>query len=348
MYRCLMIGAGGMAGGWIRTMFPNFRDRMRVVGLVDIRPEILNDGADFLGLPAGARFTDMSAAFEQVEADFCTIVIPPAAHEAAALGAAARGLPILSEKPIADTWDACRRIFRAVTDAGVKMQVVQNYRFTPRIMTLKKAVEGGDLGPPRYLIARFSADYRRRNSWGKFRHEIPHSLLVEGSVHHFDQIRNLAGADCARISGWEWNPPNESFDGESQALYVMQMANGLHATYEGNCLGAGTQNGWHQEFFRVECESGAAVLDRDGTVRSVRHTAGRGVQVDDLPPVRLPHEGHHRIIEQFLDWLDGGPEPPTRLSDNIRSAAMLFGAIEASETGQVVDVAAQVQALLAP
>jgi len=24
-----------------------------------------------------------------------------------------------------------------------------------------------------------------------------HALLVEGSVHHFDQIRNLAGADCA-------------------------------------------------------------------------------------------------------------------------------------------------------
>ena len=43
------------------------------------------------------------------------------------------------------------------------------------------------------------------------------------------------------------------------------------------------------------------------------------------------------IIEQFLDWLDGGDAPPTVLADNIHSSAMLFGAIEASETGQTVE-----------
>ena len=37
-----------------------------------------------------------------------------------------RGLPILSEKPIADTWQASIDILRAVQGAGLKMQVVQN------------------------------------------------------------------------------------------------------------------------------------------------------------------------------------------------------------------------------
>src|SRR5205823_4036934 len=270
--------------------------------------------------------------------DFCTVVIPPAFHEEAVMQAVARRVPILSEKPIADTWEACCRIHRAVSDAGLRMQVVQNYRFTPRIMTLKSVIESGEVGSLRYLIARFAADYRRRDSWGKFRHAIAHSLLIEGGVHHFDQLRNLAGADCSQLAGWEWNPPNESFDGESLGLFVLRMANGVCATYEGNCLEAGSQNSWHGELYRAECENAAVTLDRDGVVRITRHSPGTGLSVQDVAPVRRPHEGHLAILEQFLDWLDGGEAPATVLDDNLRSAAMVFAAIEASRAGQAVDV----------
>src|SRR5438270_3695744 len=147
MKRCLMIGAGGMAEHWIRQVFPPFRERVRIVGLVDVRPEPLEKAAAFLDLPASACFAEMAAAFERVEADFCTIVIPPAFHEEAVMHAVRRALPILSEKPIADTWEACARIYRAVTGAGLRMQVVQNYRFEPRILTVKPVLEGGELGP---------------------------------------------------------------------------------------------------------------------------------------------------------------------------------------------------------
>jgi hypothetical protein len=82
-------------------------------------------------------------------------------------------------------------------------------------------------------------------------------------------------------------------------------------------------------------------VDRDNVVRVTRHAPGQGVRTDEVAPVRRPHEGHHRIVEQFLDWLDGGPTPPTALQDNIRSAAMLFAAIDASERGETVDVAAK-------
>lgn len=345
-YRCLMIGAGGMASAWIRHFFPHFADRMEIVGLVDIQSEALNSSGDFLGLPASRRFTTMEAAFKSVEADFCTIVIPPAVHREAVLWAVERNMPILSEKPIADTWEACVDIYRAVTRAGLKMQVVQNYRYTPRILTLQQVLCEGRLGRLNYLVARFASDYRVRGSWGMFRHEIPHSLLVEGSVHHFDQLRHLSASDCQTIAGWEWNPGHPSFDGECCGLYVMCMANEVKAQYEGNCLEAGWQNSWHQEYYRAECENGAAIVDRDGVVRLLEHIPGRGLKTEELPPVRPTWEGHQAIIVQFLDWLDGGPEPATVLADNLKSAAMLFGAIEASETGQTVDVAAKAQVSL--
>src|SRR6478752_5700080 len=109
-HRCLMIGGGGMARSWLGRFFPNFAERMEIVGLVDVSEQILQTAGDQLGLPANRRFTAMAEAFATVEADFCTVVIPPAFHEEAVLHAAQRRMPILSEKPIADSWDACRRI----------------------------------------------------------------------------------------------------------------------------------------------------------------------------------------------------------------------------------------------
>lgn len=331
-----MIGAGGFAKHWIRGVLSNFTDRLEVIALVDINPDALHASGDFLGLPASGRFRDMREAFEKCEADFCIVVIPPAYHKDAVFLAAERRIPVLSEKPIADTWEGCVEIYRAVKSAGIKMEVVQNYRYTPRILTFKKALQ--DVGKINYLFARFGSDYRERGSWGAFRHQIAHSLLIEGSVHHFDQVRNLTESDCEEIAGWDWNPDHPSFDGECCGLYVMRMANGTFANYEGNCLSAGWQNSWHQEYFRAECEDGAVTLDRDGVVRIYRHKRGEGLQIKEVPPVVPDCEGHNWIVNEFLNWLEGGPEPPTSIDDNIKSAGILFSAIKASEEGRIIRV----------
>ncbi|MDQ3225011.1 MAG: Gfo/Idh/MocA family oxidoreductase, partial [Chloroflexota bacterium] len=78
-HRCLMIGAGGMAGRWIRDFWAPFRDRQRIefVGLVDVNPAALGEAGDWLGLPEHGRFGDAREAFAAVEADFCCIVTPP-------------------------------------------------------------------------------------------------------------------------------------------------------------------------------------------------------------------------------------------------------------------------------
>jgi hypothetical protein len=94
----------------------------------------------------------------------------------------------------------------------------------------------------------------------------------------------------------------------------------------------------------VEGETGAATVDRDRIVRIHRHTRGRGLITEEVPPVKPPREGHQWIIAEFLDWLDGGSPPTTVLGDNIKTAAMLFAAIEASRRNQTIDVGAMLKA----
>jgi len=346
-HRLLMIGAGGMAGNWIRRFLPPFFDRLEIVGLVDVSPEPLKDSGDFMNLPENRRFTGIATAVDAVRADCCAIVIPPAYHKDAATLAARRGLAILSEKPIADTWESAIEIYRAVKTAGVKMQVIQNYRFNAPMVTMRDVLTRGDLGRINYVVGRFAADYREWGSWGtEFRHTMPHALLVEGGVHHFDQLRNLTGGNCATMAGWEWNPPWSSSKGEFNGFYVMRMTNGVHASYEGNGTAAGEQNSWHDEYYRAECEFGAVAVGRDHIVRVHRFKRGGSQTTEEVPTVRPAWEGHQALVAQFLDWLDGGPTPPTVIDDNLQTAAMLFAAIEAARLNQSVDVQAMIAAAI--
>lgn len=350
--KALMIGVGGMARGWIFDFWALQSQRMEFAGLVDVNVTALHAAGDELGLPRTVLFTDTETALREVEADFVCIVTPPQFHRQAVELACARGLPILSEKPIAHTWDDTVAIYKAVKAAGVKMLVTQNYRYTTRILTLKKAV--AELGQINYAVGRYTSDYRIRGSWGaEFRHAMQHSLLVEGGIHHFDQLRNLTGGDVETLSGYEWHPGfvrgdqdsfggGDSFEGAPCGLFVMQMHNGTFAHYEGNNLESGVVNSWHGEFYRVEGEGGAAVLDRDHVVRLYSREGGRLV-THEIPNVRTEFEGHRMMPKQFLDWLEGGDAPPTVLEDNIKSNAAMFAAIEASTKRQVVNVREMVE-----
>jgi hypothetical protein len=58
--------------------------------------------------------------------------------------------------------------------------------------------------------------------------------------------------------------------------------------------------------------------------------------------------GHEYVIDAHLRWLSGGSKPETTLADNIWSNAAMFGAIEASQKGRTVDVAAMVRKVTGP
>ena len=115
----------------------------------------------------------------------------------------------------------------------------------------------------------------------------------------------------------------------------MEMENDASAIYEGNCCAAGKQNSWHKEYYRAECERGAIEIDADQVVRIIRVEQSPEV----VPMVRPEPEGHPYIFKAFLNWLDGGPAPETHLDDNIQSAATMFAAIQAGNTGRTVRVA---------
>ena len=342
MKRALLVGAGGWARSkWVNVLLPDFDDRVSVAGVVDIDADALRESGEALSVPPERRYTEMDRAFAEVEADFCIISVPPAHHRRAAVLAAGNGMHIISEKPLADTHEDARAIHLAVTERTIKMVITQNYRFETPILTLKDVLASGRLGRLNYVMARYAHDYREAGSWRVDHvYEREHPLLIEGGIHHLDMLRNLTGSNCETIMGYGWNPGWSAFKSVSSCMLVMQMENGVKAVYEGNSLEAGRINPWFHEGYRVECEKGAAVLDSDQVVRVYQRDTQGNETVEEIPSINVNRAGHHVIMTDFLDWLDGGDPPETQLSDNAHSAAMLFAAIAAIEGGEVERVSA--------
>ncbi|MCA1572902.1 MAG: Gfo/Idh/MocA family oxidoreductase [Chloroflexi bacterium] len=257
-------------------------------------------------------------------------------------GAHRRAL-ILCEKPIADSWENSLAVHRLARRAGIKLAVVQNYRHTARIRTLKRVLDEERLGRINTISCHFAADYTIDTAGGAFRHRIPDAMIYEGAEHHLDMFRHLAGADAAWVAGTQWNPTWSTFDGNCCAMFIIEMLNGVVCHYEMTHIARGHENPWHHELYRVECERGGLSVDADDVVRIIERRPGggdrlTGVEAEDRQPV-----DHAAVIEEFLDWLDGGREPLSSADDNIRTAALTFAAVEAANTRRVVDVVAKTE-----
>ena len=343
-YKVIQVGTGGQGRAWCQLFLPpNVADGLiEVVAAVDINEAALINAQEGLGLPPEKCYTDLQRAFDETPADFCTIVTPPAFHEAIVDVALTHDLHILSEKPIADTLLGSVRIAEKVKRAGKKMGVTMSHRFDQDKTTLRQELQSGRNGQLDYLVCRFTCNMRNFGDWGAhFRHTMEDALMIEGSVHHLDILADLAGARCDTIYAQTWNPPWGEYGGDSQGLVTMHFGNGVRATYEGAKTNAIGLNGWAQEYIRAECENATLIMDRRRVERhpyaggKIYKREGEGIE---LPLLEQPKWMNTWLIEQFVHWLGGGPPMATNVENNLQSVALVFAAIHSSQTGQPVQV----------
>lgn len=343
--RIIHVGVGAFGRRWCSEFLSaNIADAtVEVVALVDSDQDALELGRKLLGLPEACCYTNAEAAFAATEADFCTIVVPPAFHEAVIDVALAHEVDILCEKPIADTMDASVRIAEKVRQAGRKMAVTMSHRFDQDKTTLRTVIRSGQLGRVNTVSCRYMADLRKHMAWGAiFRHTMLDPLLIEGAVHHLDLIADLAGAPCQTLFATTWKPDWAEYAGDTDGIVSMVFGNGVRGIYEGSSSAAVGMNDWTREYIRVECEEGTVILNnREVEVfqrQDLMRQRSREGQGQKLQLITQPKWLNTWLIEKFCAWLDGGPAMETEVSTNVQASALIFAAIESQRTGNAVQV----------
>jgi myo-inositol 2-dehydrogenase/D-chiro-inositol 1-dehydrogenase len=128
--------------------------------------------------------------------DGVLIVAPTDQHGTIIAEVAARGLPILCEKPCGLTAAEARASAQTAASAGVPLQVAYWRRFVPGLRQLHDRIAAGELGVI-HLVTCYQWDEQppspifRAHSGG---------IAIDMGVHEFDQLRWLTGQDIADLA----------------------------------------------------------------------------------------------------------------------------------------------------
>lgn len=314
MIRLVLAGAGAMGRSWLAAIAAE--PRAELAGVADLDLAAARRAAP--GLPIG---TDVVAVAREAGADAVVNVTVPEAHHPVTTAALFAGLPVLGEKPVADTLARALSLAAAAEVTGRLFMVSQSRRWNPQLFTLRAmAAELGAVGT-------VSTDFFRAPRFGGFRERMAQPLLVDMAIHAFDAARFLLGADPVAVSCQTWNPPWSWYDGDANAAAVFEMSTGARYVYQGSWCSPGADTSWNGSW-RVSAERGTARWDGD------HEPVGPAV---DLPAA--PLGGIAGALRAFLDALTGGETPMGEVHENLLSLAMVEAAVRSAERGRPVLIA---------
>jgi predicted dehydrogenase len=229
-----IIGTGFMAGQHAKNL-KNIEgvEVSAVAGLTH------GDAAAFIaqqGLAAARPFAGGASLVAEAALDALVVCMPPFAHQGEVEAAAARGLHVFLEKPIAIDSQHARAMVEAIERAGVVSQVGFMMRFGKAARFLKEKLDSGEAGRPTLFTGRFWVNMDGSPWWRD--HKRSGGQVFEQIIHLYDLARAFCG-DVADASGHLANllhtqQPDYSIEDTSAGL--LRFKNGTLGVITGsNC-----------------------------------------------------------------------------------------------------------------
>lgn len=338
--KMIQIGIGGWGWSWQQVVVDSAV--WELAAIVDLNAELLDKAAAQFGLDREKQcFSSLGEALAVVHADAALVIVPPQFHASVAIEAMERGLDCIVEKPLAHTIQDARRIVEAADRLGRKLMVGQNYRFKRAPQTVKSLLGRDLIGEIGSVYIQFQKD----PAFTGFRTEMEEPLITDMAIHHFDQIRGILGLEPVKITAVSWNPRWSRFAGNAAATVLFEMSNGARVSYTGSWVSRGWETTWDGDW-RIQGDGGeihwadneVTVKPHDlfKTVFQEGAVEKRGALQADL--LRLPAEERQATLLEFSLAIDDNRAPETSGADNIKSMAMVIGAVRSAELGRPVTI----------
>lgn len=190
-----MIGTGVAARRLYLPAFQRLQRKLQLVACTNRTRRKAEDYAKLAGIPKVVDTADELLALPEVDA--VLISLPIDAQPELVLRALAAGKPVLSEKPVAPSLAAGRKLLKAAARHSTPWLVGENHAFMPAIARLASWVEAGRLGEPRLLEAYQLAWMDRKNpffatSWRQQPNHVG-GFITDAGVHLAHTVRRVLG-----------------------------------------------------------------------------------------------------------------------------------------------------------
>ncbi len=334
--KAIMVGCGGISGRWLSSL--QEIPEVEVIGLVDLNIEAAKKQKELYALDSAETGTDAATMIDLLKPDIVFDLTIPESHFNITTTALQLGCHVLGEKPLADSMENAKKMVAAAEAAGKKYAVMQNRRYDPNIRAYKSILASGDLG----TLTTLNCDFYIGAHFGGFRDRMKHVLILDMAIHTFDAARLISGADPISVYCHEWNPKGSWYDHDASAIAIFEMSNGVVFTYRGSWCAEGLNTTWESDW-RAICEKGSVKWDGASNFEAQKaietkefFSKWENIEV----PIRETDKkgGHTGCIRDFVDSVLRDKTPETICTDNIKSLAMVFGAIESAESKKRVEI----------
>lgn len=310
--RIIQVGVGGFGRSWRHALTTT--PGVEVVALVDIDRTHLEEAAAFFDIPQECCFAGDELPWEEVEADAVVHSTPQNFRHAHALRALGAGKHVAVVKPLSDQWETGVTIVEEAARCDRKLVVAQQMRYHPLILKLRELVQTGALGEVGYAHVDFFSE--RKGFSGSCPQAYP--LLVQGSIHHFDFLRWVMGADAQRVWAENWNPPWIAGEGICSAYVVFEMVGGARACYR-SVPSRADGHSWLCDW-RIEGTKGLAEVRGDRVYLNGEEVLSCWEDGEAFNNRRLP-ELQKVVLGEFISYVNGGTEPGISGRGNLNSLA---------------------------
>lgn len=324
----VVVGAGGISNPWFEAIAAR---QVTVKAVVDLNIDAAKAQAAKYHLTAECS-TDMVAMIKKHNPDFVLDLTVPGAHCHVTTTALGLGCHVIGEKPMAATMEQAKQMVEASEKSGKLYMVSQSRRFVNSHDSARLTIAQGLLGQ----ITTVNCDFYIGAHFGGFRDEMDSPLILDMSIHHFDMMRSITGADPVAVYTHEFNPAGSWYKGNASASCIFEMSDGVVFNYRGSWCSEGCHTSWNGDW-RFVGDKGTMMLEKDHAAvgQVVKSAQGFHVELGELQPVQSPmkFEGFAGGLNEMLTYLVTGKTPVGECHDNIKSLAMVFSAIESAQKG---------------
>ncbi len=348
--RTFRVGIAG-CGAISRNHLEAFRalDNVQIVGVCDVDAERARATAEAWGIPNAVTSVEELLT---LRLDIVSVCTPHPTHEEVVLQAAAAGVNVLCEKPIATQLESAERMVAACEEAGVQLGVLFQRRFWPASQKIRTAIDDGTLG--KAIMAQCSVmlhrapDYYNRDAWRGTWESDGGGVLMSQAVHQIDLLQWYLG-DVAEVYGQvNTYRHGDYIEVEDSATAVITFTSGAMATLQAST--AVSPNLGIQ--LRITGETGASASltefpeGSDGRLDLwavgerivVEPVHPEGVEPNvDLSVINGQLIPFHKLqVQDFVQALENGTAPAITGKDALKSLRILLAVYESSRTGQPV------------
>jgi myo-inositol 2-dehydrogenase/D-chiro-inositol 1-dehydrogenase len=312
-----LIGAGGWGKQHAR-IFQNHQD-VDFCAIVGRNSEKTMSRAQSFGTKA---YTSIEQMLIKEQPDLVSLCLPNQSHFEATLQVIQAGVPLFVEKPLVFDLNEADILLNEAAKRNLFFAINFNHRYAVPVQMANQAIKENKLGELVSASWRFGGE-------GKSDH--PHANLIETQCHGFDMLEHL----CGPIESVMAQMTNKTGKGYSTLVLALQFVNGAI----GSLVGSYDSSYAYPEAHKVEVNGTLGHVVIDDTVRRFIYQE-RGNETAEVwqagyfnDKSREFHRTFDFHIDNVLEALKNGQEPPIHANAGYRALKLAYSSIESFRTG---------------